>query len=676
MLSAITISWCAAAPQSDNQKTPPDSVALRSDSVKSDTTHSTSSGAHGRAPVREEALIPLSPDSVDTQRRLLDSLLAVARHDTTVGDTGAPVVIREFWPPTAILDSTEREFGRLWSIPRWDLPALADLATGDLADWLLLAPGFDVDDAPGPGQFRRYTRWGLIDRLGTWSVDGEPFAWERLNFPQDARFDPTSLPSFEYEHVRVSDRVDVWHEAEWPLDAHSSYFLRQGDFGETYSEGRFRRRFPLALAVDLGFTFYKSEGRYILDNRDTRHLRWQVAGPLKGKFFWSLRFHQFRDRSWILTPQIYSGIQPRRDDLLYTVDALVYTSPADPAHPIFGMDLQSGKQDIKGIGGYRLESHDRTWTLWGQRVVRGWLLKTAGTIDQLRIKSVDRSRWEASVEGQQESPVQTWGTMALKAKFSGWDTDPFAPEVSAAIIADRTGYQLHPGIRLERIRVVPTLFDRYRPVDTTFFGSGQYIESGDPSLHAEWRNMATIMLVSDTARNAVDFTAEGQLTYAQHYTRWENISQSATEADDRPRSDDARTAGIALGLHTPLRWKFETWVNYAAKYAATVSGTKLTGYYPHKASVILSWIAPQFRYGIDIRLNSALIWWYGDGRALPTRYRNPHVFRWDLSGSARMKDFTFYYSIQNVANFQYRTDVGYDFTGRDVRFGINWQFLD
>jgi hypothetical protein len=564
------------------------------------------------------------------------------------------------------------------------LPPPADLATGDFADWLTGQPTIDVDDAPGPGQFRRYTRWGLIDRVGDWDVDGRAFGWQRLSFPQAGQFDPTVLPSFEFKRTEVGERVDLRRDTEWPLESHSSYFLRQGDFGETYSQGKFRRRFPRGLGIDLSFVFYENKGRYAYDDRNTRHLRWQLVGPLRGRMFWSVAFSQFQDKSLILTPDRFSGLGPRRDDLLYSLDATIYR-PADSSFfRAGGIRLQSGKQDIRTLSSYRLESHDRTWTLWGEGTVRGWSLNAHGVLEQLRVATANRSRWGIIVDGRRIWPVGEWGSGSLHVAASGWDTDPMAPSFGMAISADRGGRSLVPTLRLERSRLVPTLFDRYRPLETlnmagvNSFGLDEYVEQGDRGLSAEWRNSMAFVLATrgDTSASHLEFCSEAQATYVQRYIRWEDVSVSSSQASYRPVSGDVRSVGAAMGLHSRLFWKFHLWVNYAAKYAETLNHQRLAGYYPQKGSAIVSWIAPRFRYGIDLRLNAAFLWWSGDPRIIPTGYTTSQTFRFDLSGSATMKDFTFYYSLQNVANFPYRTSAGYGFTGRTVRFGFNWNFLD
>jgi len=253
-----------------------------------------------------------------------------------------------------------------------------------------------------------------------------------------------------------------------------------------------------------------------------------------------------------------------------------------------------------------------------------------------------------------------------------------------AIAADRTARRLVPTLRLERLRVVPTLFDRYRPMidvnvsTTNSLGLERYEEEGDPTLSAEWRNSASLVLASppDTASSRLQFSSELRAAYVQRYTRWEDASASPAIAVYRPVSGDVRTVGVAMAIHSHLFWKFHMWLNYAAKYAETLEHTRLPGYYPQKGSAMVSWIAPRFHYGVDLRLNAAFIWWSGDPRIIPTGYATTQIFRFDLSGSATMQSFTFYYSLQNVANFPYRTGAGYEFTGRNVRFGLNWNFLD
>ncbi len=616
---------------------------------------------------------PQTPSEPDTLA--LDTL-------ETASDT-VTVPPREFVSPFAPGDSDTQALSRLWESPVWPLPPPVGFAAGDLSDWLTYQPTYDVADAPGPGQFRRYTHWGLIDRVGEWRADGRSFGWQRLSFPQTAQFDPTVLPSFEYREVEAGERVSLRRSDEWPLQARSSYFLRQGDYGETYSQGNFRRRFPSAFALDLDFLFYSHKGRSSGANVRNRNLRLQLVGPLKQTTFWTVVFTQFMDESRILMPEQYQ-LLPQRDDLLYSLDASIYRPPDSGFFRAAGLRLQSGKHDIRASTTYKLESHDQTWTLWGEGTVRGWHLTGSGIVEHLRLDSVDQSRGGLEVGARKLWPVGGWGSGSIHATISGWDTDPFALSIAGVVAADRGDHRLIPSVKIERTRFVPTLFDRQRPLALVELGNAGssglslYMEEGNPSVSAEWRNSAMMSLQtrSDSAHSDFEFITEAQATYVQRYLRWEDVSTTGTTASYRPVSGDVRTVGIAAALRSHLFSKFYLWLNYAAKYAETLNHERLTGYYPQKGSAILSWIAPQFHYKIDLRLNAAFIWWYGDARIVPTGYDHANTFRVDLSGSATMKSFTFYYSMQNIADFRYRTTAGYPLTGRSVRFGFNWDFLN
>lgn len=591
---------------------------------------------------------------------------------------------REFLPPNTGGDSASQRLEQIWNSPVWPSPPPPEFAAGDLSDWLTYQPAFDVDDAPGPGQFRRYTHWGLIDRVGDWNVEGRSFGWQRLSFPQAAQFDAKLLPSFEYRTIEAGERVNLRRSDDWPLESLSSYFLRQGDYGETYSQGNFRRRFPSAFAIDVDFLFYLNKGRLTGKNAKTRDLRLQLVGPLHRKTFWSFEFTQFQDKSRILTPDEYNVASAEHDDLLYALDARIYRPSDSVFFRAAGLRLQSGKHDISTNTAHQLESHDQTWTLWGEGVSHGWRLGAFGMVEHLRLSPTDKTRGGVSFDGKRLWPVGHWGSSSLHATISGWDTNPFALSVAGVIAADQGDHPLIPSAKLERVRIIPTLFDRLRPrIDAEIAGAGGtglslYSEEGDPSLSAEWRNSATVSLRtrSDSTHTRFEFVTQARATYVQGYIRWEDVSTTGTMALYRPVSGDARTIGIAAAMRSHLFSRFHIWLNYAAKYAETIHHERLAGYYPHKGSAILSWIAPQFRYKIDLRLNAAVIWWYGDTRIDPTGYSNSSTFRVDLSGSATMTSFTFYYSMQNIANFPYRTAAGYPYTGRTIRFGFNWNFLN
>jgi hypothetical protein len=353
--------------------------------------------------------------------------------------------------------------------------------------------------------------------------------------------------------------------------------------------------------------------------------------------------------------------------------------------------LQAGKHDIRdrrntldGSDDYQVDEQDKTWTLWGKRILAGWLVEANALYDQLRVDSTEPDRWGLRVSGERALGLNRFGLGLVEWTVSDNETDPVAVELRAALTSRDRSRGLVPTLRLSRTRVVPSLFDRSADVrsvsilDQSELTVSQYSESGNPELDAEWRNEAAVVFESgrDSTRRS-HFAVEGHAAYVEGYTRWVDTDPDADVAYYRPQSDDARTIGLAAAVHTPLFWKFEGWFNYAAKYAETTDGVRLPDYYPHKASAVVSWIAPKFKFNIDVRINSAVIWWYGDSRIDPTPYASsPNVVRWDLSASARMKTFTFYYSVQNVAGFPYRTRAKQPFAGREFRFGINWRFLD
>jgi len=41
---------------------------------------------------------------------------------------------------------------------------------------------------------------------------------------------------------------------------------------------------------------------------------------------------------------------------------------------------------------------------------------------------------------------------------------------------------------------------------------------------------------------------------------------------------------------------------------------------------MVSLIAPKWKYGVDLRLNAAGLWWYGDQRIQPTLYTRRMCF--------------------------------------------------
>jgi hypothetical protein len=538
---------------------------------------------------------------------------------------------------------------------------------------------------------RAFTHWGLVDHVGTWRVDGRPLTWQRVTFPQRPSFDAGVLPSFAFSEYWVADQVLLARDTLWGSTPRSSYFARQGDFAETYSQAQIRYTARGQYGLDLGFAFFGSDGRFAADNRDLRHLHLQLGGPLSGGRFWSYRYTQFRDKTTVLTPTPLDGVHPRRDDLLWQMEATAYRPAGEHPAWIAGILVQSGKQKLSDpLQGYRIKSRDRLWSLWANSSLAGWFVDGALSWEELLVDSIAPSRWGLSLAAVRQWQMGGPGRFTLKAELTDWDTDPLAMAALAVLAPDTAGSSLLPTVRLERTRTVPTLFDRRRPLAEYAFVTGGtagllYSEQGDPNLEAQWSNAVSLRWggIHPPDGSGTRLALEAHCAYVQHYWRWEGqepvdtiLGAPVTRHLYRPTAEDARVAGVGVGADGPLFAKFHYAVSYSAKYAASLAHQHLTGYYPHKGVVTVCWVAPHWRYGADLRLAATGIWWYGDRRIDPTGYASPHAVRLDLSGTATIKDFTFYAQMQNVAGFPYRTQAGYPFTGRTLRFGIDWHFLD
>jgi hypothetical protein len=632
------------------------------------------------APLPVDSLHPIEPDST---AGVPEDSLGLAIPDSLRSRAERPSA--HFVPPHRGDSPERRRFERQLAGASPLLPAADQLAAGDLADWLGLLGAYDVDDAPGVGQNRFFTHWGLQSREGRWSVDGRRFAWQRLTFPMVARFDPGVLPSFPFAVYTIGEQVQLDYDTLWAGPARSSYFFRQGDYGDSYSEGTFRRLFGPRFGLDLSFTFFNSTGRYLSDNRDTRFLNVQAAGPITQRLHWRYRFVQFRDKTIILTPEPFTVMTPRRDDLLWRIDWELY-SPADSSHDGWrtGVQIHSGKQKLRDdIEGYRLKSRDRRLTFWGRRTFRDFLLDGEIVLEELLIGDVAPDRWGLLLRvGRQLALGEMWDAL-VRINYSDWDTDPPAAGGVVLLTPDDDQPTLFPSLRLERRRDVATLFDRYRPAADSMFslnatpGEVFYSEGGDAQLPAQWENAVSLRWSNGVRRETGwRYAIAGRIAYIEDYIYWKDTSGVATHVAMHPVAEDVRSTGASIDLAIPVLRSLTLYTGYAVKYVVDLADVKLPEYYPHKANAILSWYRPRWHWDIDARINLIGVWWYADRRIDPTQFTEPHVFRFDISGMARMGEFSFNYLIQNVFDFAYRTRAGFPETGRTVRFGIEWLFRD
>ncbi len=570
------------------------------------------------------------------------------------------------------------------------MPPVTAIAGSDLADWLTYHPAYDVDDAPGVGQTRFYTHWGLVSRTGDWQVDGRSVSWQRLTLPMTPQFDPAILPSFRFSEVRFGDKVVLRGDTSWGERPAFEYTFRQGDYSDSYSEGSFRAHTKRGFGLDLAGVFFSSDGRFATDPRDKRIISLETFGPIKKHLYWRARYDQFRDKSIVLTPEPFSLLHPVRNDLLWSGEIALGRKTDSTAPWQIGARFQSGKQRLKDEL-YSVKSKDRNTQLFAESQLAGWQVDLSSGLEELEIDSTNAERWYAVGSVARMWQLGDSWSSAIRVTLSDWDTDP--PALSGtAILSPQRPSVLRPSLRASRERTVPTLFDRFRParVDTLADATLQpfiYSEAGDPGLEDQWENSVSVQWGQETNSDSLKFgwTVGGHAAYVENYTAWDALLTSDSLSSDipaqrhsyRPLQQDARSLGAAVGIQGRLVWKIHYLANYALKYVTDLDNVKLDGYYPHKAAAMVSLIAPKWKYGVDLRLNAAGLWWYGDQRIQPTLYTTPHVFRVDLSGSARViGDLTLYALIQNIANFQYRSDAGYPLTGRTVRFGLHVTLLD
>lgn len=569
------------------------------------------------------------------------------------------------------------------------MPPVDQIAGSDLADWLTYHPAYDVDDAPGVGQTRFFTRWGLVDRTGHWRIDGRPVSWQRLAFPMRPQFDPAILPSFGFVTPHFGEQAILQRDTVWSRRPAFDYTFRQGDFSDSYSEGYFRGRTARGFGLDLSAAFFSSDGRFFSDTRDKRVIALETFGPLKKQLYWRARYDQFRDKSVVLTPEPFDLLRPRRNDLLWSGEAAIGKVDDSGASWLIGGRVQSGSQRLTDPE-YSVASEDRDWRLFGLTQIAGWNIEVASGLEEVGIDSISAERWYVRGEAARRWRLNENWSSALRVSLSDWDTDP--PSLSATgVLSPRSISIFRPSLRLARERTVPTLFDRERPeVEYAFITTGQrsiiYSEAGDRSLEDQWNNSVSVQWGADVLSDSTDFgwTIGGHAEYVENYTVWSSqrvpdsiLGIPITRDSYRPRQADARSLGAAVGIQGRIIGKLHYFANYAVKYVTDLDNAKLSGYYPHKGSAMVSLIAPTWKYGADMRLNAAGLWWYGDRRIEPTLYTTPHVFRVDLSGSARVVgDLSIFALIQNIANFEYRTAAGYPMTGRTVRFGLHVTLFD
>ncbi|HSH00783.1 MAG TPA: hypothetical protein VLB27_12060, partial [candidate division Zixibacteria bacterium] len=205
----------------------------------------------------------------------------------------------------------------------------------------------------------------------------------------------------------------------------------------------------------------------------------------------------------------------------------------------------------------------------------------------------------------------------------------------------------------------------------------------------QWHHALTLTWRSDGDPDSMGsaWFIQGHAEHVADYMRWQQQTRAA-ETDSsgvplsedtvlvRPESDDVKLVGATVGALARLGAGFMIWSNYTLKYAVDADENKLAGYYPHKAAAVLSYVRPHVTWGIGLRANIAAVYWYSDRRIAPTIYTEPHVFRVDLSGTATLNSFQFNVLVQNLFNFAYRTRAEYPLTGRTLRVGFEWHFLD
>jgi len=552
-----------------------------------------------------------------------------------------------------------------------------------LADWLEFAPFIDVDDALGVGQTRLITTWGLVERTSSWSTDLLGANWQRLTFPQRPQFDPNVLPSVDFGRHDLGDEVVLERDTTWGDRPRFDWTFRQGDYSDTYSEGLFRVHSNAGVGIDLGFAFLGSNGFSFNDNRKKRILTVSSFGPIRPSLSWHAQFDQFTDGTTILVPSPYADpafVPPTREDLLWRLQGELGHMADSVADWTLNASVQSGHQRLKN-GSYRLNAKDRLWQLAGTGDWRGWLLDAKAGLAHFDIDSTNADRWQAQARAARSWRLNRSWLGSIRLSLDGDGDNSAGLSAVAALTPDSAAPWWQPGVRAATERVAPSLIDLDYPKRTMPLILNQvpitYVEEGDPDLPVQWENSLSLHW-----NGGGDSTGHWALTahtaYVSDYTTWDQGYDSLVNSNYvyAPRARDVRVFGGAIHGDHHLFWKLFLFADYAAKYAADLHNEKLAGYYPHKGSLMASLIAPQWGYGVDVRLNATGLWWYGDKRIVPTDYTTNHVFRVDLSGSARIKGMTLYALVQNVAGYRYRTSAGYPFTTRMVRFGFNILLLD
>ncbi len=567
-----------------------------------------------------------------------DSVAAPATSDSMIVETSLTALPEQprddttwnkFLPPSRWRTAQQYRTTHLLAGPSWPMPPLLSIAGGDLADWLTFHPAYDVNDAVGVGQARFFTSWGVVDRQGGWDVDGRQTSWQRLTFPMTPQFDPAMLPSYGFTRTHFGDDAVLLRDTAWAPKPQFDFLFYQGDFSDTYSEGKFRAYTRRGFGIDLSGTFFSSVGRFLSDDRDKRILALETFGPLKKDLYWRARYSQFRDKSLILTPEPFDFMRPERDDLLWTGEAAVARIVDGAPRWQIGARAQSGNQRLDGSG-YSTRNQDRRGEVFAETHVAGWDVRGVAGLDQLEIDSTDENRTYGGLSVSRMIVLNDHWEAAFQVSAGDRSDAPLQPGVIAALAPRRVG--ILPSIRLARRGSRHSLYDLHRPLtEYSLIDASQsgylYSESGDRSLADEWSNSATVQWGLEEIVDTIGFgwTVAGHAAYIENYTHWQGRLDADTLLGTpvphyryRPMSEDARSLGASFGLQGRLVWKLHYLTHYSVKYVVNLDNEKLAGYHPHKGVAMLSLIAPKWKYGVDVRLNAAGLWWYGDRRIDPT----------------------------------------------------------
>lgn len=558
----------------------------------------------------------------------------------------------------------------------------------DLAALLFLKPSIDIFSLGPFGQKRGFSNWGRIGKGEELLYDGQPRAPVYLNYPQSSEADLTPLQFEQADSVSFFDHplASFLFGAQAPASAYFytssaetqqplvSVRLKKRSSGQSTALFDFLR--PLgkkAFARGVG-SFKNKSNTGINDQAEVQSYHLSFENPASSKNHWKGGFELDRELGGIIP---FTGIPDpalrknfRRDAFFFNMDGRLSANTKIEA------DLRYQRTDQKILSSdttlrRRAEERRPFFGIALNRELSRSFLKLYGNADATILNQHPgrATDWQACLGAVWAAKLDDKTVFSIVGQLSETRLESPKPEGWMGLSRSLGTHQIVFATASSQM-IYPSLFDRYFERKSVPF----YIEfTNEGSPERIHKLNFTYKLETKRFSCGISLVAER----SDNYLIWEDISFIGSSTTIRkPSYKNVDGGGGEFGFDFKFIGQWKGGYSYGGlqerkeDYRLPLSALQ---------RAYLRWTTPEAKpiRALSIRL-VPIVSYFSDFQddIVPYTYSPTEAFVVNLKAIGAVKNFNFFYAVENLFDRQYFLRGSLPQAGRSYFFGFNWDLWD